>query len=178
MTLKKVELKDTKTERENLEKRLKELKLLDLKDKIDDANLFNQEETGLTEDAKKVDHLLVESVGGGTMTLAFANSLRGVISVLIGEDIPHRKEYVLKTGKVIVLLNNANGHNYPLNVPVMVYSYPSRLCMSVNGVIGNTAPIAPTDVKGTYRIATKEEYEKFVSELSDVALTLIEKILV
>jgi len=76
-----------------------------------------------------------------------------LVSVLIGEDlVPYIKTITPDQFTAVVLLNNPNGHDYPLNKVLIVCN--DDHCVDEEGTTGNHAPF---NSSGAWRRATREE---------------------
>lgn len=85
-------------------------------------------------------------------------SLAKIISVMIGEDVRIKSRgFYLEKGVMVVPLNNRNGHNYPLEQPILIMDRGNRVGIRTDGTIGNSLPGDKKDV----RPATAKEIVAF-----------------
>jgi hypothetical protein len=87
--------------------------------------------------------------------------LAKIISLIIGEEIiiNDNKKVSFEKGVMIVPLISDNGHNYPLDFPVLMCN-SSQIGIRSDGISGNNMTVQ----KNSIRPATKEEIYKFFEE--------------
>ena len=114
------------------------------------------------------------SAHNGTLNARILLALREVAEVCIGEPIPEpipTTGYRLNKHCVIVPSGgNPDGHDYPLEIPICIFTESDTRghCVTVNGYNGQCITFRP----GSCRVATQAEVLNFVAHC-DLAAALL-----
>jgi hypothetical protein len=116
------------------------------------------EKIELSEKAQRIKKLLRNTDLGCART-----NITEVISELLGEDITKENRGYIR-GAMIVLTENPNGHDYPLNEPILVLH--TEYGFIAEGYEGNSLPRPSQYYGDCIRVATREEINEFFESLN------------
>lgn len=124
-----------------------------------------------SEKAKEIEAFIQTKVTSGVDLL-----LAKLFSILLGEEISHErtvpdhgKRVVIPFGAVVVVLENPNGHDYPLGDPAIVVSAVGFHALKLDKRIGNSLP----PLKNAIRPASLAEIDAVFDALGDDAFEYI-----
>lgn len=126
-----------------------------------EANGLNKKEepSSFSPKAQKIQSILDKAPGEKYGPHALS-TVALIISELLGEKVTFKeRRKTFKKLQVIVIEDNPNSHNYPLDEPVMVINESNYSAITSEGFRGNSVPLSA-------RLATVEEIKTFVDKLT------------